>query len=1244
MKLFLVFGFIEKNTFKYCIITLTVLLLQSCATYHAQYGSDITNPIPVNDIDTSKIAHTFYLIGDAGYVTEGDSKNSLKSLNDKLKKSDKNATLLFLGDNIYPKGMPDKENKKEYQLAENSLINQLQLSKEFKGKTIFIPGNHDWYSGIEGLERQEKYVSEYIGDKKSFLPRNGCAIEDVKINEQVHLITVDSQWFLEDWDKNPTINDNCTIKTREAFFEELESILNKNKDKRIILSMHHPLMSNGSHGGQFSLEKQIFPLEQKIPLPVIGSMINLLRKTSGISPQDIQNKQYTAFVKRIKTLLQGQDNVVVVSGHDHNLQYTESQGIKQIISGAGSKFQAARAIKPTDFSYGEKGYATLDILENGKTSVSFYGIVNNHSQILFKKTLLSPKEKIKVDYPDQFPLTKTSSVYTPEMSNKSSFHNFLFGTHYRKYYGTLIESKIANLGTLYSGLSPDRAGGGHQSISLRLLDPNGKEYVMRGVKKRVGRFLQSVAFKDQYVENDFKNTYAEDFIYDFYTTAHPYAPLSVGNLAEHIGVFHTNPSLFYVPKQKALGEFNADFGDELYLVEERPSESQKDLKSFGKPDNIISTEDLLDNLQKDEKYAVDESEYIKARLFDMLIGDWDRHYDQWRWAEYNKKDQVLYKPIPRDRDQAFTIYDGTLLSILMNIPALRHMQTFKKDIKNVKWLNREPYPLDLAFLKKATEKDWIKQAKYIQDHLSDDAIDQAFDNLPTEVQDETITQIKQKLKLRRAQLVKYATEYNRVLQKTVVIVGTNKKDKFIINHVAKNKIEVSVYRMKKEGDELMYTKLFNGSRTKNLWFYGLDDDDQFEVTGTRRSRINTLLIGGQNHDIYTIANGHNTKIIDFKSKENTYNIDSKTKKFLTDDYETNLYDYKKPKYNAFSGMPNLGFNPDDGIKVGIIANYTINYFKQNPYTRKHNLKANYYFATGGFELLYDLHAPKIVGDWDFNLESQITSPNFAINYFGYGNNRINNDELNGMDFNRVRIRILKVAPQLKKVGIHGSTILFQTSFENFDVERTNNRFIALDSMVNPAVFDNQQYAGASIKYSYENYDNASLPTMGMGFSISGSWKTNLSDFKQNFPAIESKLNFNHKVDANGKLVLATLLKGKAILNSNYEFYQGATLGGDYDLRGFRNERFLGDQSFFQSSDLRYSIGKIKNSIIPMSYGVFGGFDYGRVWLDGETSNKWHQSVGGGIWLNGLNVLTARLTYFKSADDQGRITFGLGLGF
>ena len=297
MKLFSDNDFIKNKIPVYFL--LYIILLQSCATHHAQYGNKAIDGKPLNAVDTLKIAHTFFLIGDAGNSDEDKSKKTLNQLHEELLKSDKNTTVLFLGDNIYPKGMPSKDDQLGFDLAKNKLSNQLALSKGFKGKTIFIPGNHDWYNGIEGLKRQEEFVTGYLNDKKSFLPRNACPIDEVKINDFTTLITVDSQWFLEDWDAFPTINDDCDIKSREAFFEELESILTKNKEKTVILALHHPLMSNGSHGGQFSLKKQLFPLEQKIPLPIIGSLINFIRKTSGISPQDIQNKQYTAYAKRI---------------------------------------------------------------------------------------------------------------------------------------------------------------------------------------------------------------------------------------------------------------------------------------------------------------------------------------------------------------------------------------------------------------------------------------------------------------------------------------------------------------------------------------------------------------------------------------------------------------------------------------------------------------------------------------------------------------------------------------------------------------------------------------------------------------------------------------------------------------------------------------------------------------------------------------------------------------------------------
>ena len=447
MKLFLDNHFNNKIN-SYLAFAALLFLVNACATQQAQYGKNVSANETENATDTIKIAHTFYLVGDAGNADEEQAQQTLELLHQKLKKSSKNATLLFLGDNIYPNGFNDKDSL----WAATKLSNQIKIGKDFKGKTVFIPGNHDWYSGLSGLRSQEKFVLSNVKNSKAFLPRKGCPIDDIKIDSLTTLIAIDSEWFLEDWDDHPTINDNCDIKTRDDFFEELESLLNKNQEKTVILAIHHPLMSNGTHGGQFSLEKQLFPFENKVPLPVIGSFINLLRKTSGISPQDLQNKQYTIYSKRIKTLLQGQKNVIVVSGHDHNLQYISKENIKQIISGAGSKSEAARAIGTTDFSYGGNGYATLTLFKSGDAKVTFYGNENNKEKLLFEREIIKAKEfNWASKGSNTFPKTVSTSIYTPEMTKKSGFHRFLFGNHYRKYYSLPIEAKTVSLDTLFGG-------------------------------------------------------------------------------------------------------------------------------------------------------------------------------------------------------------------------------------------------------------------------------------------------------------------------------------------------------------------------------------------------------------------------------------------------------------------------------------------------------------------------------------------------------------------------------------------------------------------------------------------------------------------------------------------------------------------------------------------------------------------------------------------------------------------------
>ena len=102
-------------------------------------------------------------------------------------------------------------------------------------------------------------------------------------------------------------------------------------------------------------------------------------------------------VKRLKSLAQDNQNVIFVSGHDHNLQYIEQGDIRQIISGAGSKTESAKAVGANDFSFGKNGYAELKISNSGNAEVSFYNLNPEKSELLFRKTVLGTEEKTSKD-------------------------------------------------------------------------------------------------------------------------------------------------------------------------------------------------------------------------------------------------------------------------------------------------------------------------------------------------------------------------------------------------------------------------------------------------------------------------------------------------------------------------------------------------------------------------------------------------------------------------------------------------------------------------------------------------------------------------------------------------------------------------------------------------------------------------------------------------------------------------------
>ena len=1232
-------------TKKLSVLLLFAFLINACASYKPQYLdlADKENVFPDKEVDK-----VFYLVGDAGLSPMNGMSQGLTAFHDYL--SDKNTKgdyTLFLGDNIYPAGLPETKNK--YRVAAENMLNaQVKAVADFKGQSIFIPGNHEWYAGggVTGVRREEQYIKKAL-DENSFFPEDGCPLKTIDVSETIQMIIIDTQWYLENWDHHPTINENCVIKTRERLMLELENEIKNAQGKTIVFAMHHPMYTNATHGGQFALEKHLFPIQKKIPMPGLASLAVQIRAQGGVSIQDRYNELYNDLMNRLENLATENGNIVFVSGHEHTMQYIDNGNIKQIVSGAGSKTSAVNLKNHGVFAYGYQGFAVLTVFKDGSSWVQYFGSENNKPHILFQKEVYPPKKTFDVSVlSDTFPKEVEVAIYPDTDIDSSSIYNLLLDERYRSVFSKPIKVKVATLDTLYGGLKVVRAGGGHQTKSLRLQTKDGRELHMRALRKNTMHYLDKVLLNNSYVTDDYERTEIESLILDLYTSAHPYAFMALPDLSHAAKIYHTNPALFYIPKHKYLDDFNDQFGDQLYMIEELPEENYTDERTFGYADDIESTYDIVEKIRENEKYKIDENAYIRARLFDMLVGDWDRHQDQWRWAKFNQDNgDVVYKPIPKNRDQVFSNFDGTLLNVVKIVSgASAQLQVYDEKLENIKWMNSAGVKLDRVLIQHSDKTVWLEQAKFLQENMTDAVIEKAFQNIPVEVRDGIIDDIKLKLKGRRANLEDIANRYYTYLNELVVLAGTDKADYFEITRLDKGLTQVKISRLGNGGDNAPFIdQIYDSKVTKELWIYGLNDDDQFVVNGKGRDLIFTRIIGGQGNDVYDIKNGKRIKIYDHKSKENTILEKNGANVKFTDVYNLNVYNFEKTRSKTTALTPGFGFNPDDGVLLGASAVYTVNGYQRNPFSQQHTLNFKYAFDTHGFKLDYEGEFANIFLDWNLNVGGLITGPAYTTNFFGYGNESVY-DNANHFDFNRVKKSIYSGHVGIVKRSAFGSDYGFKARLESVKLADSPDRFVTDFQSINaPEFYERHYFGGLEAEYDYLSADNTINPTTGMSFKLNIGAKTNLQDVDATFGYINSNLGFYNALTKDKTLVLKTDVRTQFRFGNDYQFYQAANIGGESGLRGYRSERFTGKNAMVASADLRYSFPAITTRLLPLQFTVFGGGDLGRVWQKGDYSNKWHNDYGGGLRITAAQYLSGTFNLF-TGEDGTRFSFGLGYNF
>lgn len=1238
----------------------------SCASYTTQYAKNQPTPSEVEAPTEKTLAYRTYLVGDAGAAKEGKLP-VMQQLAEELKHAGKETSVVFLGDNLYPVGLPSQGDP-ERAFAEERLRAQTDPLKDFAGKVLFIPGNHDWYDyGIDGLKRQKDFLKQELDQKHLWEPKPGCGgPEVIEVHDNLVYIVIDTQWWLENWRKHPGINEGCAATNRTDFIRLFKDAIKGNKEKQIVVVMHHPMETYGPHGGHFTLGDHLFPLQRTInnnlwiPMPVLGSLNPFLRTNVG-SKQDNVNASFQELKAALLAQVQLNGNATFVSGHEHSLQYIEKDNQRYIVSGAGSKIAPVGRGEGSLFAHGGRGYAVLDLYTDGSLWVSFRTMDEAGTQVqtLFRKEIVGPDKALVKDQTRDYanyPIEQDSIqclVIHDKDYERGALGRAILGEHYRNTFSSELTIPQLDLSTYKGGVIPVKKGGGNQTQSIRLQAPDGRQYTMRSLEKDPSATLGFQLSQSKKVRN---------LVEDAFTAAHPLSAMPVIGLAAAAGINHTNPDLYYIPKQPALGKYNDDFGDKTYLVEERPDDDLwSDQESFGNAEDIISTPKTLRGLRKHHDYLLDVPAMARARAFDLLIGDWDRHDDQWRWVVEKRDGFHYHSPIPRDRDQAFSNYDGLLLwAARLLAPPTRPLAPFKNRPSSVKWMTHGNRFFDVTFLSEIDWPTWEREARHLQQTITDEVIEDAFrEGWPPEIYALDGQEVIKTLQKRRDNLVDIVRELYEFRAREVEIVGTDKRDHFAITTQANGDVLVEVFAAKKSGEatgSALYQRRFLKSETKILILYALDGDDTFAFSGPTVRGIKIRLVGGPGED-QTTHQDPNRQTGKIRYYDYTDNVEKSTLKAKgiqdrrSDETRYNTYSRLSldRNYDNFSILGLIGANPDNGLLLGASTSLTTYGFKKAPFATQHSLKGQFAFATSGSILEYQGEFTDFFGENELIIEAGGWNSLYGANFYGLGNETLNTEDENGVDFHRVRQQVLRFAPQFARRLGPASTFRFGPEYHTNKTDRTDGRFLtnSSDDPAGQGIFRDYKFLSLVARLDFDNRNSPALPTRGMHFTAEVGYHFSVDGRTNSFPKVAAAMTLTQQIDRNGIFVLANRFGYSKLFSDDFAYFQAATLGGagpTANLRGFRRERFSGQSAFFINSDLRIRLIDSRRGSFPFSFGILGGVDLGRVWLNTESSDVWHTSVGGGVWIAPFDLAAIKVSLFKGDKGKGRLLLGSSFFF
>ena len=851
-------------------------------------------------------------------------------------------------------------------------------------------------------------------------------------------------------------------------------------------------------------------------------------------------------------------------------------------------------------------------------------------RILIVATLLgvaraqAPEPSLEPSAPSEPELRTTVRAAETRYYDTPRIHRVFFGDDYRELWALPATFEVLDLRRFAGGLTPVRRVGGGQSSDLAFLGADGRAYTFRGATKDATRGL----------EPDLRRTIAGEIAQDQMAAMHPGAPVVAAPLLEAAGVFHVEPRFVVMPDDEALGEFRGAFSGVLGTIEEYPRPAGDGHPGWAGATEIIGGHELLERLRATPDERVDSRAFLRARLMDLFLGDWDRHLGQWRWARLPGR--AGWQPIPEDHDFALCRFDGFILTLVRNW--YPRWVSFDEDYPGMLGLTWQAWPLDRELLSDLEKPAWDEIAADLQHRLTDGVIDSAVRRLPEEYQRVDGARLANELRRRRDRLGQAADRFYRHLSEEVRVSATDGPDVAAATALPDGDLEVEVSRADATGapiGEPWFRRRFRHGETREIRIDLRGAEDRFVARG--RSRLRVHVLGGEGDDVLDDSAGGGTRLADWQG----------TNRVLRGpDTELDARPYTPPPLESEvpfipardwgrqrTWLPYFAYTPDLGVFLGAGVQLDRFAFRTHPYRSRQVLHAGYATGAGGFRAHYHGELHRENASVFYTLAARASQIEI-LRFFGFGNETPKEESTS---FYEVKQTELSLTPMVNVPLASRLTLSLGPAVQHFSMRRPQGKFIGQTRPYGSGSFGQ---LGALAELELDTRDVPAAARRGAFVTAGGTFYPAAWDVEHAYGDVHLEASTYLTGSFVLRPTLALRLGAKRVFGT-YPFQSAAFVGGESSLRGFSAQRFAGDGSVHGSAELRLSFGRFF-LVLPGEWGTFALVDTGRVWYGGEESDRWHTGVGGGLWF--AYVKSKNTVTLAVANSEEETSFYIRMGF